>query len=75
VVGSYPLSESPFGVLDRAGVVVEWVSTQDALKVGRGGGYLFDRNSAAIINRAPMDPSIRIIKAGVRVCVTPPPGF
>lgn len=75
VVGSYPLSESPFGVLDMAGGVVEWVSTQDALKVGRGGGYLFDRNSAAIINRAPMDPSIRIIKAGVRVCVTPPPGF
>jgi len=76
VVGSYPLSESPFGVLDMAGSVLEWVSSHDDSvgKVARGGGYLFDKNSASVLNRALLDPTIRIAKAGVRVCVTPSPG-
>jgi serine/threonine protein kinase/formylglycine-generating enzyme required for sulfatase activity len=74
VIGSYPLSESPFGVLDMAGSVVEWVSCQDDSRgqVARGGGFLFDKNSAAILNRAPLDPTIRIVKAGLRVCMPAP---
>ena len=71
-VGSYPLSESPFTVMDMAGSVVEWVSSHDdsSGKVSRGGGYLFDKGSAYTANRGLLDPNIRIAKAGVRVCVT-----
>jgi formylglycine-generating enzyme required for sulfatase activity/predicted Ser/Thr protein kinase len=75
VIGSYPISESPFGVMDMAGSVVEWVSSHDdsANKVTRGGGYLFDKSSAAVTNRAPLDPNLRVVKAGVRVCMAVPP--
>ena len=76
VIGSYPISESPFGVMDMAGSVVEWVSSYDdsSNKVTRGGGYLFEKSSAAIANRAPLDPNLRAVKAGIRVCATPQPG-
>jgi len=76
LVGSYPQSESPFGILDMTGSVLEWVSSEDdsSGKVARGGGYLFDKNSASVLNRALLDPTIRVTKAGVRVCMTPSRG-
>jgi serine/threonine protein kinase/formylglycine-generating enzyme required for sulfatase activity len=76
VVGSYPISETPFGVMDMTGSVVEWVASgESGDKVTRGGGYLFDKNSAFILNRGLLDPMIRIAKAGVRVCMAPPQGL
>ena len=72
VVGSFPVSTSPFGLFDTSGNVFEWVSALDesAGKVARGGGYLFDRNTDSVVNRVPLDPNIRAVKAGLRVCAS-----
>ena len=57
-----------------SGNVFEWVSALDesAGKVARGGGYLFDRNTDSVVNRVPLDPNMRAVKAGLRVCATYP---
>ncbi len=75
-VGAYPASQSPFGLQDMAGGVFEWVSSIDmgADKIARGGGYAFERNSASVVNRAPLAPNLRAVKVGLRVCVSYPQG-
>ena len=72
--GTYPASQSPFGVHDLAGGVNEWVSSIDDSqgKIVRGGGYAFDVTSCSAINRAPIEPNLRVVKPGVRVCVSVP---
>ncbi len=74
VVGSYPVSQSPFGLQDMSGNVLEWVTSLDesAGKIARGGGYAFERNSASVINHSALDPNLRAVKAGIRVCISAP---
>lgn len=74
LVGAYPISQSPFGLHDMAGGVLEWVASVDdgQHKMTRGGGFLFEKTSCNAINRAPIEPTLRVVKAGLRVCVTWP---
>jgi len=74
VVGAYPISQSPFGLHDMAGGVLEWVAGVDdgQNKMTRGGGFPFEKTSCSAINRTPIEPTLRVVKAGVRVCVTWP---
>ncbi|MBL8972014.1 MAG: protein kinase [Myxococcales bacterium] len=71
-VGSYPASSSPFGVQDMAGNVFEWVAGTDdsGSKPARGGGYFFDRPTLAVPNQAALDPNLRAVKVGLRVCAS-----
>ncbi len=55
-VGSYQFDESPFGVRDMAGLVIEWTSTRDddsetPRYITRGGGYGSPANSCRAASR------------------------
>jgi formylglycine-generating enzyme required for sulfatase activity len=71
-VGSYPKSRSPFGVDDLAGNVFEWVAmpaADEATTAGaRGGAFPFDPNALRTELRELVEPALRDITAGVRVC-------
>ncbi len=69
-VGSYPQSQSPFGIYDMAGNVWEW--TRSSLAPGkytaRGGSYYFGMNSSRTTDREETEPSFRDVSVGFRVC-------
>jgi formylglycine-generating enzyme required for sulfatase activity len=69
-VGSHPISDSPFGVRDLCGNIIEMTTgTIDGSPViARGGAYYYDQRSARVTNREPMDPSLRFPTLGLRVC-------
>lgn len=81
-VGSYPGSASPFGVLDMAGNVYEWTSSEfapggevslavpgrDRLHVVRGGSFYTALISAMAMNRWKVPDSDRFANLGVRIC-------
>ncbi|NPD26873.1 bifunctional serine/threonine-protein kinase/formylglycine-generating enzyme family protein [Corallococcus exiguus] len=73
-VGSHPASVSPFGVMDLAGNVIEWVrsvrSPDEA--VARGGSWYYDRISNRSNSRMPNEPLLRDIRIGLRVCASFP---
>jgi formylglycine-generating enzyme required for sulfatase activity len=76
LVGSYPASQSPFGLQDMAGGVNEWVASvgDGQEKVVRGGGYAFEKTSCSAINRSVIAPTLRVVKPGLRVCASRPLG-
>ncbi|MBL9103779.1 MAG: SUMF1/EgtB/PvdO family nonheme iron enzyme [Myxococcales bacterium] len=73
-VGSYPQSESPFGLYDTSGNVYEMtVSAHDPNAiVARGGAFFFDSFGSRIANRFPIEPNFRNYAMGLRVCATWP---
>jgi len=71
-VGSYPQSESPFGLFDGTGNIFEiTVSPFDAgTYVARGGAFYFDRVTSRLINRYKVDANFSDSSFGLRVCAT-----
>jgi serine/threonine protein kinase/formylglycine-generating enzyme required for sulfatase activity len=71
-VGSHPASNSPFDVCDLCGNVIEMTTgvLDGSRVIARGGAYYYDRRSARLTNREPMDPSLRFPTLGLRVCAS-----
>jgi len=71
-VGSYPQSQSPFGLFDGTGNIFEiTVSPFDAgTFVARGGAFYFDRVTSRLINRYKVDAEFSDSSFGLRVCAT-----
>jgi eukaryotic-like serine/threonine-protein kinase len=69
-VGAHPASDSPFGVADLAGNGWEWVaavSGADQVAI-RGGGWYHNPLAARSNNREPVEPSLRAVTVGLRIC-------
>jgi len=74
-VGMHPASESPYGLADAAGNVFELVTTQgeDArLSIVRGGAFAFEAAATRTELREVVEPGLRDITIGVRLCADPP---
>lgn len=73
-VGAHPASASPFGVMDLAGNVIEWVRSvrEPGEAVARGGSWYYDRISNRSNSRMPNEPWLRDIRIGLRVCAPAP---
>lgn len=71
-IGSYPQSNSPFGLTDMAGNAFEWTTSileKDGY-VARGGSFFYDLKSAQSVNRAVVIPVFRDVGVGFRVCAS-----
>lgn len=67
-VGSYPRSDSPFGVADLAGNVWEWVADDAGRLYAKGGSFYQAPNSARVENRNAVERTQRELRLGFRVC-------
>jgi formylglycine-generating enzyme required for sulfatase activity len=73
MVGSHPVSTSPFGLVDMAGNAFELTRpvTPDLGRIAlRGGGWYYDGIVALVANRMAGDPTQRDPVIGVRVCAS-----
>jgi formylglycine-generating enzyme required for sulfatase activity len=73
-VGAHPASRSPFGVDDLVGNVWEWTASVlvPGTPVARGGAYYFDEKTGQSSNREIVDPTLRDVSLGLRVCAALP---
>ncbi|WP_223753466.1 bifunctional serine/threonine-protein kinase/formylglycine-generating enzyme family protein [Myxococcus sp. RHSTA-1-4] len=76
MVGSYPVSASPFGLMDMAGNAYELTRSVTA-DLGRivlkGGAWYYESATALTANRTAGTPTLRDMTTGVRVCASYPP--
>ncbi|MDC0711427.1 bifunctional serine/threonine-protein kinase/formylglycine-generating enzyme family protein [Stigmatella sp. ncwal1] len=73
-VDANPASESPFGLLNTAGNVYEWVSSMRSKDEAliRGGAWYYDAWIAFASNRTVADSETKDPTVGFRVCATAP---
>jgi formylglycine-generating enzyme required for sulfatase activity len=71
-VGSHPRSRSPLGLDDMSGNVWELVRSGPAEFVIRGGAFRHDHRTAHLANRAAMNPAVRDLSVGLRICADLP---
>jgi len=73
--GSYPTSESPFGVMDMSGNAYELVTRSEGgyPDVARGGAWFYDELMTTTVNRATLTSKLRLPTLGFRVCGRLPP--
>jgi len=59
-----------------AGNVWEWTRStlSDEQAVARGGAFYFDAKTSESTNRELVDPRLRDVSLGVRICATPATG-
>jgi formylglycine-generating enzyme required for sulfatase activity len=69
-VGMHEASRSPFGLDDMAGNLLEITraGVDGSQFVARGGGYYYDRRSARVTNREPVERNLRYPTFGFRAC-------
>ncbi|QRN97313.1 protein kinase [Archangium violaceum] len=73
MVGSYPVSTSPFGLVDMAGNAYELTRpvTPELGRIAlRGGAWYYDGLVALVANRSAGEPTQRDATIGVRVCAS-----
>ncbi|MBL8094619.1 MAG: SUMF1/EgtB/PvdO family nonheme iron enzyme, partial [Anaerolineales bacterium] len=70
-VGSYPAGASPYGVLDLAGNVAEWVDEEmdGGYRVSRGGSWTSEANAISAVVRYGVTPTRHFADYGFR-CAT-----
>ena len=72
-VGSFPVSRSPFGVLDMLGNAAEWVLPRGQhCCVTRGGSYAVAAALCGVSQRSEIEGSVRTKTHGIRICATYP---
>lgn len=72
-VGSHPAGASPYGVLDLAGNAFEWTEGALAGAAGpvlRGGSFYYSTSTARATNREAVEPTMRDLTLGLRVCAS-----
>ncbi|MEJ7597237.1 MAG: bifunctional serine/threonine-protein kinase/formylglycine-generating enzyme family protein [Kofleriaceae bacterium] len=67
-VGSFPASDSPFGIADLAGNVWELTTGPDGKPWSKGGSFYQNQLTAAATNNSPSEPGQRGIRYGLRIC-------
>lgn len=67
-VGSFPASESPYGIADLAGNVWELTTGPDGKPWSKGGSFYQGRLTAMATNNNPSEPGLRGIRYGLRIC-------
>ncbi|HVR64429.1 MAG TPA: SUMF1/EgtB/PvdO family nonheme iron enzyme, partial [Polyangia bacterium] len=74
MVGAHPASQSPFGVDDLAGNVLELVRSSLSANglVIRGGAYYFNSATCRVTNRNQVSATFRDVTSGIRVCAPAP---
>lgn len=70
IVGSYPISKSPFGVKNMAGNVSEWTwsSLVRNNALARGGSFFTVKINTRVDNRTKLNRDIRTELLGLRIC-------
>ena len=67
-VGTFPGSDSPYGIADLAGNVWELTTGPDGKPWSKGGSFYQGRLTAMASNNNPSEPGQRGIRYGLRIC-------
>jgi formylglycine-generating enzyme required for sulfatase activity len=67
-VGSFPASDSPFGLSDMSGNIFELTRGPGGRPEIKGGSWYQDRNTAFLANHGAAEPTERDLRIGLRVC-------